>query len=57
MKFTADRLYSDPEKAARKLLEIANACEAAQDGRIYIEKINAPFLFRERATPAEYILA
>ena len=25
-----------------------------QDGRIYIEKINGPFLFRERATPAEY---
>ena len=25
-----------------------------QDGRIQIEKINAPFLFRERATPAEY---
>jgi hypothetical protein len=54
MKFTADRPYSDPEKAARKLLEIANAAEALQDGRIHIEKINAPFLFRERATPAEY---
>ena len=54
MKFTADRPYSDPEKAARKLLEIANAAEAEQDGRIHIEKINAPFLFRERATPAEY---
>ena len=25
-----------------------------QDGRIHIEKINAPFLFREGATPAEY---
>jgi hypothetical protein len=25
-----------------------------QDGRIHIEKINAPFLFREHATPAEY---
>ena len=46
--------YSDPEKAARRLLEIANAAEAEQDGRIHIEKINAPFLFRERATPAEY---
>ena len=54
MKFTADRPYSNPEKAARKLLEIANAAEAEQDGRIHIEKINAPFLFRERATPAEY---
>ena len=54
MKFVADRPYADPEKAARKLLEIANATEAVQDGRIHIEKISAPFLFRERATPAEY---
>jgi hypothetical protein len=54
MKFSPDRPYSDPEKAARRLLEIANAVEAVQDGRIPIEKINAPFLFRERATPAEY---
>ena len=53
-KFAADRPYSDPEKAARKILEIANSVEAVQDGRIHIEKINAPFLFRERATPAEY---
>ena len=54
MKFAADRPYADPEKAARKLLEIANAAEAVQDGRIPIEEINGPFLFRERATPAEY---
>ena len=54
MEFSAERPYSDPEKAARKLLEIANSVEAAQDGRIYVELINAPFLFRERATPAEY---
>ena len=53
MKFAADRPYSDPEKAARNILEI-DATEAVQDGRIHIEKINAPFLFRERATPAEY---
>ena len=54
MKFAADRPWSDPEKAARKLLEIANAAEAAQDGRIYIELINGPFLYREKGTPAEY---
>jgi hypothetical protein len=29
--------YSDPEKAARKLLDIANSVEAVQDGRIHIE--------------------
>ena len=54
MKFAPDRPYSDPEKAARKLVEIANDVEAVQDGRIYIELINGPFLFREGATPAEY---
>ena len=54
MKFAADRPYTDPEKAARKIVEIANAAEAVQDGRIHIEKINGPFLYRERGTPDEY---
>jgi hypothetical protein len=45
MKFAADRPYGNPEIAARKLIEIANAVEAVQDGRIYIELINAPFLY------------
>jgi hypothetical protein len=40
--------------AARKLLELARAFELVQDGRIYIEKINGPFLFQLRGTPAEY---
>ena len=53
MKLTAERPYADPEKAARKLIEIANATEAVQDGRIYIEKINGPMLFVEKAAPAE----
>jgi hypothetical protein len=39
MKFAADRPNADPEKAARKLVEIANAAEAVQDGRIHIELI------------------
>jgi hypothetical protein len=43
MKLAANRPYANPEKAARKLLEIANSVEAVQDGRIHIEKINAPF--------------
>src|SRR5262245_50111369 len=30
--------------AARKLVEIANGVEAVMDGRIYIERVNAPFL-------------
>ena len=54
MKFVGDRSFADPAVAARKLLEIANAVEALQDGRIHIEKINGPFLFKEGATPAEY---
>lgn len=37
MKYAADRPFSDPEKATRRLLEIANATEAIQDGRIHIE--------------------
>jgi hypothetical protein len=46
--------YDDPEKAARRLLEFARAVEPVQDGRIHIEKINYPFLFRDKAKPAEY---
>jgi hypothetical protein len=44
VKFATDRPYADPEKAARKLIEIANSVEAIQDGRIHVEKINWPFL-------------
>jgi hypothetical protein len=54
MKFIADRPFTDPEIAARKLLELANAFEPVQDGGIYIEKINWPMLHDLRATPAEY---
>ena len=53
-KFVAERPYADPEAATRKLVEIANSVEAVQDGRIYIELINGPFLFREKGTPDEY---
>jgi hypothetical protein len=48
MKFASERPYADPEAAARKLVEIANSVEAVQDGRIFIELINAPFLFELR---------
>jgi hypothetical protein len=44
MRFAADRPFSDPDKAARKLVEIANTVEAVLDGRIHIELINLPFL-------------
>jgi hypothetical protein len=42
-----------PEQAAR-VIEIAKAIEPVQDGGIHIEKINVPFLYRERSSPAEY---
>jgi hypothetical protein len=44
---------SDPETAARKLIEIARV-EAVHDGRIHIEKINGPFLFEIKGTPEQY---
>jgi hypothetical protein len=40
VKFTSDHPFADPGKAAHKLIEIANATEAVQDGRIYVERIN-----------------
>ena len=44
---------TDPDHAARKLIEIANAVEAVQDGRIYIERVNGPFL-EEGGTPDQF---
>ena len=43
-KLVVDRPLADPDAAARKIVEIANDVEAVQNGRIYIERINAPFL-------------
>jgi hypothetical protein len=54
MKFATERPFSDPEKAARKLVEIANSIEAAQDSRIFIELINWPFLSEHKDSPVEY---
>ena len=38
-------------------MEHAQAFEPIQEGRIYIEKINGPFLFRDGGRPAEYGVA
>ncbi len=54
MKLTADRPYAEPEAAAQRLLEIAKQVDPVMKGRIYIELINGPFLFRDRGSPAEY---
>jgi hypothetical protein len=40
-KLAVDRPFA---AAARKIVEIANGVEAMQDGRIYIERVNEPFL-------------
>jgi hypothetical protein len=53
-KFIEPRHFSDPEAAARKLMEIANSVEPVQDGRIHIELINWPFLFEHKGSPAEF---
>jgi len=42
MKFVKRRPFTDPDAAARKIVEIANDVEAVQDGRIYIERVNEP---------------
>ena len=44
MKFVDPHSSADPDAAARKLVEIANGVEAVQDGRIFIERVNEPFL-------------
>ena len=53
MKFVEKSHFTDPDAAARKLVEITNTVEAVQDGRIYIELINIPFL-KEGGTPDQY---
>jgi hypothetical protein len=54
MKHAAERPYADPEVAARKLVEIAAKVEAVQDGRIYIEQINAQFMFELKGSGREF---
>ncbi|MFK4522176.1 hypothetical protein ABIF90_000157 [Bradyrhizobium japonicum] len=54
MKHTEERPYADQEAAARKLVELAASVEAVQDGRIYIERINAPFLFKLKGSGSEF---
>ncbi|SDJ44143.1 hypothetical protein SAMN05216338_104977 [Bradyrhizobium sp. Rc2d] len=54
MKLTAERPFANPEAAARKLVELASGIEPVQDGRIHIEKINAPFLYTLKASGKEF---
>jgi hypothetical protein len=54
MKFVAARPYADPDVAARKILELANAHEPDMDGRVLVERINGPFLYELKGSPEEY---
>jgi hypothetical protein len=54
VKYVETTPLSDPATSARKLIEIASGVEAVQDGRIYIELVNGPFLFEIKGTPAQY---
>ena len=54
VKYVETTPLSDPATAARKLIEIASGIEAVQDGRIHIEKVNGPFLYEIKGTPAQY---
>lgn len=54
MKLAEDRPYADPDKAARRIVEIANTIEPGPQGQIHIEKINGPMLYKDGAAPAEY---
>jgi hypothetical protein len=54
VKFVNTRPFADPEVAAPKIVDLANAVERYFDNRILIEKINGPFLYEPRGTPAEY---
>ncbi|WP_441232588.1 hypothetical protein [Bradyrhizobium sp. 1200_D9_N1_1] len=44
MKYASARPLADPETAARTLVEIASGIQPVQDGRVFIELINVPFL-------------
>jgi hypothetical protein len=54
VKFAEPRIYADPEKAARRIVEIASTVEPVQDGRIHVELINSQFLFKDKGSAAEY---
>jgi hypothetical protein len=42
MKFVEPSHFTDPDAAARKLVEIANAAEAVQDGRMIYDSVYGP---------------
>jgi len=53
MKCVELRPNADPDIAAWKLVEIASTIEPVQGDRIFVELINAPFLYEHKGSPAE----
>jgi hypothetical protein len=56
MKFVEPNHFTDPDAAAGRLVEIANAVERVHDSRIYIELVNGAFL-EAGGTPDQYAAA
>ncbi|UQR67601.1 hypothetical protein LRP30_21130 [Bradyrhizobium sp. C-145] len=54
MKHVEARPYAKPEAAARQFVQLAASIEPVQDGRIHIEKINAPFLYTLKGSASEF---
>lgn len=54
MKLISERPFANPEAAARTLVELAAGIEPVQDGRIHIEKVNAPFLYTLKASGSKF---
>jgi hypothetical protein len=50
-----DSRYADPEKAALRLIELAESIEPHPDGRIHTQAIKRRFLFEDMAGATEYI--
>ena len=51
MKCVELRPNADPDIAAWKLVEIASTIEPVQGDRIFVELINAPFLYEHKGSP------
>ncbi|UPK39078.1 hypothetical protein IVB18_18685 [Bradyrhizobium sp. 186] len=54
MKYADKRPYADPETAASKLVELTATTDPVQNGRIHIEKINAPFMYQHGGSGPEF---
>jgi hypothetical protein len=50
MKFVAARPFADPEVATRKLLEIANSVDPAQDGRTIVTTCRGYYVIEVRSS-------